>query len=84
MTQDSQLPPYHDLSVAERILLVQEIWDSIIPEEAALGVTPTQLEELDRRWADYLANPNQGDSWEKVKARIQACHAKSPAFTLGK
>ena len=71
MLQSSQSIPYLELSVAERILLVQEIWDSIVPEESSLDVTRAQRDELDRRWADYLANPNQGDSWENVKARIQ-------------
>jgi putative addiction module component (TIGR02574 family) len=84
MAQSSQSIAYRELSVAERILLVQEIWDSIVPEESSLGVTPAQREELDRRWADYLANPNQGDTWENVKSRIHPCQAKSPAFTLGR
>jgi putative addiction module component (TIGR02574 family) len=59
------------LSVAERILMVQEIWDSIAAEPESLPVTQTQRTELDRRMASFNASPNEGRSWEEIKQRIQ-------------
>ena len=59
------------LSIAERILLVEEIWDSIAAEQESLGITHEQKAELDRRLAEYAADPNAGSSWEEVKARLQ-------------
>jgi putative addiction module component (TIGR02574 family) len=59
------------LSVAERILLVEEIWDSIAAEQSALEITQEQKDELDWRLAEYEANPNAGASWEQVKERLR-------------
>ena len=61
-----------DMSIEERIGLVEEIWDSIVeerPEEIPL--TAEQKEELDRRCEEYKRNPKAGSSWEEVKARIK-------------
>jgi len=59
-----------ELSLQERIRLVEDIWDSIsaVPESVALTVA--QREELDRRLADYRAHPEEGSPWEEVKMRI--------------
>ena len=59
------------LSVSERILLVQEIWDSIVGDEAAVDVPQSHKDELDRRLAAYDADPRAGPSWDEVKARLQ-------------
>jgi putative addiction module component (TIGR02574 family) len=59
------------LSVAERILLVEEIWDSISPEVTEIPFTEAQRQDLQRRVAAYEANPKDGSSWEEVKARLR-------------
>jgi len=59
------------LSLAERILLVEEIWDSIAAEAEALEVPQSHKDELDRRIAAYRADPQAGSSWEDVKSRLQ-------------
>jgi putative addiction module component (TIGR02574 family) len=60
------------LSVAERILMVQEIWDSIAAEQESLAVTEAQKTELDRRIASHDASPNEGRSWGEIKRRLKA------------
>jgi putative addiction module component (TIGR02574 family) len=55
------------LSVSERIQLVEEIRDSIAAHPESLPVTEAQKAELDRRLADYRANPGQGRTWEEVR-----------------
>lgn len=55
------------LSVSERIQLVEEIWDSIAAHPESLPVTDVQKSELERRLADYHANPDQGRTWEQVR-----------------
>lgn len=59
------------LSISERIQLVEDIWDSIsaVPEDLAL--TEAQKRELDRRLAAYQERPNQAIPWEEVKQRIR-------------
>ncbi len=59
------------LSVAERILIVEEIWDSIAAEQESLQLTEAQKTELDRRIASCDASPNEGKSWEEIKRRLE-------------
>ncbi len=59
------------LSLAERILLVEDIWDSIAAEAEALAVPRSHRDELDRRLAAYHADPHAGSRWEDVKSRLQ-------------
>ena len=60
------------LSIAERIILAEQIWDSIVDEQESFGVTEAQRDELDRRLEDYHASPDEGTSWEDVKTRLRA------------
>lgn len=59
------------LPVAERIKLVEAIWDSIAAAPEALQLTEAEREELDRRWAAYERDPSLGSPWAEVRARIQ-------------
>jgi len=72
MSSASQLTDLAQLSIAERIILVEQIWDSIASEQAVVPLTPAQEAELDRRLEAHRRSPNQGASWEEVKARIQS------------
>ena len=57
------------LSVEERLVLVEELWDSIA---AATPLTDAQRGELDRRLADHEAHPDDVVSWEEVESSIAA------------
>ena len=59
------------LSLAERIVLVEEIWDSIAAEAELLEVPQSHKDELDLRLTAHEANPRTGSSWEDVKTRLQ-------------
>lgn len=58
------------LSIAERIQLAEDLWDSIPSEGADLPLTEAQKAELDRRLEDLEHDPNAGESWEVVRARL--------------
>ena len=58
------------LSIAERLLAVEEIWDSIAASSEEVPLTEEEIAELERRLEDHKRNPNSGSSWEEVKARI--------------
>ena len=58
------------LGIEDRLALVEEIWDSIAADSAAVPLTEAQRAELDRRIADHEANPGDVVSWEEVKASI--------------
>jgi putative addiction module component (TIGR02574 family) len=55
------------LSVAEKIQIVEDIWDSIneSPEEPALS--EAEKTELNKRLENYSENPNEGIEWETLK-----------------
>jgi putative addiction module component (TIGR02574 family) len=57
------------LSVDQRILLVEEIWDSIAEKEKEIPLTEAQRLDLERRITAYEANPKAGSSWEEVLRR---------------
>jgi putative addiction module component (TIGR02574 family) len=56
--------------IAERLALVQEIWDSIAQENEYFELTDEQRQELDRRLASLRANPSRGRTWEEIKAEF--------------
>lgn len=59
-----------ELPVAERLKLVEAIWDSIAEVPEAVELTEEQRAELDRRLAEYEKNSEAGSPWPEVKARI--------------
>jgi putative addiction module component (TIGR02574 family) len=60
-----------NLSISERIQLVEDIWDSIVELPEAITLTDDQKRELDNRLDAYRMNPNEGSPWEQVRQRIQ-------------
>jgi len=59
-----------ELTSSEKILLAEELWDSLAFDEHLFPLTEEQKLELDLRLASYSANPKEGDSWENVRNRI--------------
>jgi len=60
---------FSKLSVAERIQLAEDLWDSI-PEAADIPLSEAQKAELDRRLEDLEQHPDAGEPWEIVRARL--------------
>jgi putative addiction module component (TIGR02574 family) len=58
------------LSIPDRILLVEEIWDTIAEENQAFELTDGQKRELDRRLESAKANPAQGRTGDEIKAEF--------------
>jgi putative addiction module component (TIGR02574 family) len=61
----------HSLSVAERLQLLEAIWDSLIETPAAIPVTDAQRKELARRRRAHARNPSGAKSWAQVRARLR-------------
>lgn len=55
------------LPVEERLALVEEIWDSIAADGAAVPPTETQRAELQKRIEEDDAQPDDLIPWERVK-----------------
>ena len=59
-----------ELDVADRLRLVQAIWDTIAEAPEAVPLTESERAELDRRLEDYYSDPDAGSPWSDVRARI--------------
>jgi len=60
-----------NMSISDRIQLVEDIWDSIAEMPEAISLTDSQKRELDHRLDSYHKNPSAGSPWEEVRKRIQ-------------
>lgn len=72
MIQRNEKFPYHELSVEERLLLVEDIWDSIAEELEHRPLTDAQRKLVDERLKNHDANPQDTVSWEELKANLQS------------
>lgn len=61
------------LSVAERIQLVEDLWDGIAADTENLPpLTQEQIAEIERRWAEHEKNPERARPWAEVRERLWA------------
>jgi putative addiction module component (TIGR02574 family) len=67
----TQLSDILQLTIAERIQLAEDIWDSVAAFPEAVPLTDAQKEELDRRLQAHAANPGEGISWDELKDRLR-------------
>ena len=61
-----------ELTFSEKLQLVEDLWDSIACDPEQIPVLDWQKEELARRKAAYLQNPDSGSSWDAAKERIRS------------
>jgi len=60
------------LSVAERVRLVQDIWDTLQPTADELPLTEEQREMVDQRLEEHRRDPSSAIPWEEVRARMES------------
>ncbi len=60
-----------ELPLSEKLQLLEDLWDSIAQTPEQIPVLDWQKEELAKRKANYLQNPDSGSSWEAAKERIR-------------
>jgi len=65
------IPEIAGLTLAERIQLVEALWDSIAAEAGqSLPLTEEQRAELQRRAQAHRDNPGAALPWEQVRAEL--------------
>jgi putative addiction module component (TIGR02574 family) len=65
-----------DLSPAEKLQLVEDLWDDLAAAPETVPLHDWQKEELARRKANLMKNPGSGLSWEEVKRRIRSRYGR--------
>lgn len=65
-----------DLSPAEKLQLVEDLWDDLAANSSSVPIYDWQKEELDRRKENLMKNPASGLSWDEVKKRIRSRYGR--------
>ncbi len=60
-----------ELDVTERIILVEDIWDSIAQDQANVTLSKYEKRVLDERLNSLKENPDDLLSWTEIKAKLQ-------------
>jgi putative addiction module component (TIGR02574 family) len=61
-----------ELSIPERIQLVEDIWDTIAAEAEAVELNEQEKKIIEERLDAYHQNPLLGSPWEDVVRKITA------------
>ncbi len=65
--QDKSTKDILSRSTAEKILLVETIWDNIAEESNSIPISNEQMSLVKERLEEYKRNPSKVKSWEEVK-----------------
>ena len=69
-------PEFASLSKAEKLQLVEDLWDDIAATPDEVPVQDWQKDELDRRKADLAADPDSALTWDELVRRVRARHGR--------
>ncbi|MEW6237023.1 MAG: addiction module protein [Candidatus Omnitrophota bacterium] len=64
-------PSIRNLTVDQRLRIVEDLWDSIAEDQQALSLSEKQKIELDRRLEAFALDGNQGRLAEDALAKIR-------------
>ena len=59
------------LSVAERVQLAEDLWDSVASSPEKIATTDAQRKELDRRLKAHAKDPSAALPWDEVRRRLK-------------
>jgi len=60
------------LPTEEKVALINELWADVVAEERSIPISPELAKKIDRRVAEYEANPDQLHTIEEVMATLKA------------
>jgi len=64
------MPAVRNLSAAEKLQLVTELWGDLAAHPAQVPVSDAQIAELDKRMVAYRKHPDRVTTWEAIQKRI--------------
>lgn len=64
------IPEILRLSTAEKILLVEDLWNSIAADQSSIPVPQSHKDELEKRLKRYKAHPGDLLSLKELQSRI--------------
>ena len=66
----SDIPQLAAMTVPEKIVFLEDLWDSIAEQEQTVPVPDSHIRELERRLAEYRANRGQLLTLEELRGKI--------------
>lgn len=70
MTRNQGLADFDELTPAEQILRLQDLWDRISASVQAQPLTPAQAIEVDARLQKHRAGLGKSSPWGEVRDRL--------------
>jgi putative addiction module component (TIGR02574 family) len=68
--RNKELSKILELSVAQRLVIMSQIWESIAESPDSIPLTAAQQQELDARLNSCYENPKAGKPWGKIKEKL--------------
>jgi putative addiction module component (TIGR02574 family) len=68
----TDIPQLDKLTIPEKILLVEDIWDNISSEESSIPVPQSHITELDRRLTRHKSGPGTLLSLDELRIKIES------------
>ena len=65
-----------ELSPAEKLQLVEDLWDDLAASPSSVPVQEWQKAELARRKANLMSNPVSAISWDEVRQRVRSHYGR--------
>ena len=66
----TEIPEIKNLSLPEKILFVEDLWDSIAADEDSIPIPESHKSELDKRLKRYKSDPGTLLSLSELQERI--------------
>lgn len=72
MRQPADYSALLNLPIADRLALIEQLWDSVADSTADAPLHPAIAAELQDRLGKHEADPGTAVPWDEVKRRLQA------------
>tara|TARA_B100000315_G_scaffold242577_1_gene264928 strand:+ start:537 stop:758 length:222 start_codon:yes stop_codon:yes gene_type:complete len=66
------IPEISHLSVPEKILFIEDLWDSIVSKDSEVPIPESHKEELDKRFEKHSKSPGELLSLKELQARVES------------
>jgi putative addiction module component (TIGR02574 family) len=71
MRSEKIMHEINNLNLAEKLLLIEDVWDSIAQSNSDIPMPEWQKRELDRRYKEYQAGTQNLLDWQSVHEEIR-------------
>lgn len=66
----TEIPQIAAMSIPEKIIFLEDLWDNIAANDQAVPVPESHIRELDKRLARHAANPGSLLSLQELQQKI--------------